>query len=308
MILAVLMAVGGSLLAYRSYEATVGPEAAVRGYYGALTRGDASAALGFGDLPPGGLDLTTASVLREQQRLAPIRGLVVTSTDRSGDRATVNVRYELGFAAGTQVVSDAVAVVSRHGTWRLTMAAISTALALNHAHDRATILGRTVPDQPVVMFPGAIPIRFDNPYLTLSSLTNSVQFGNAAGQPPLAVEVTDAGRSAVVAALSRALPQCLSGGSGAAAAATCPLPTPRAVPGSLRAQVTGQLANTTVVSVGADAAGVLDISADLPATGTYQALNFNNLAVTHSGPLTLRVLAHADAVAPVVIQWSGAGS
>ncbi|MDT4944880.1 MAG: hypothetical protein QOH14_1613, partial [Pseudonocardiales bacterium] len=118
----------GSTYAYVRYQETAGPDGAVKGYFAALARSNAPAALGFGDPPSGSTSLLTSTVLRDQQKIAPIRDFHVVSTDRHGSHATVDVRYRLEFGNGTQLISDQVAVVQRGGSWRLATTAVRTRL------------------------------------------------------------------------------------------------------------------------------------------------------------------------------------
>ena len=52
-VLAVAVLAGGAVFAYLGYRSTAGPDGTVRGYFAALARADAPAALGFGRLPAG---------------------------------------------------------------------------------------------------------------------------------------------------------------------------------------------------------------------------------------------------------------
>src|SRR5438445_5262352 len=91
--LAVAAILTGGTIALANYLDTSGPDGAVRGYFAALQRGDAAAALGFGDLPDASRALLTGKVLREQKRIAPIRDVTITHTDSASNQATVNVHY-----------------------------------------------------------------------------------------------------------------------------------------------------------------------------------------------------------------------
>ena len=299
-LLALAVLVGGTAVAYASYQETAGPAGAVKGYFAALERGDAPAALGFGELPSGPDTLLTSAVLREQQRLAPIRDLKVVSTSTAGSTATVKVRYRLAFADGAQLVSDVATVNHIGGSWRLAATAASTQLVLLQAVDRATILGAAVPDGPILLFPGAVPIRFDTPYLRLTQATSVVQLA-AVAPAELAVEVTEQGRSVLDAALAKALAPCLAGPP--SADPTCPMPAARSVPGSLHGTLIGQLAASTTISVEPVAAGVIDLNARVKVSGSYQTLDFDNIAVTKRGTATLPVRATAFATSPTVLTW-----
>lgn len=299
-VVAVAALIGGGVVGYVSYADTGGPAGAVRGYFAALVRGDAPAALAFGDIPAGPRDYLTRAVLREQQRLAPMRDVHVTSTSRSGNNATVAVSYRLQFGAGTQQFSDEVGVQQRHGTWHLTTVAVSTSLQLAQAEDRARILDTTVPTEPVLLFPGAIPITFDTPYLQLSAATSSVQLDGSAATK-LIVEVSPQGRSAVLAGLRTLFMPCLAGSP--SADLRCPLPTSRGVPGSLHGAITGAFAPDATVAVSDVAAGRLDVTAHVKVRGSYQALDFSDLPVAHSGTVSVLLSASAYATTPLRLTW-----
>ena len=301
-VLALAALVGGSTFAYVTYAATSGPDGAVKGYFAALARGDAPAALGFGDLPSGPTELLTSSVLRAQRTLAPIRHVEVISTDETGDAATVSVRYELGFSEGAQQVDEEVPVIRRHGSWRLARTAASTQLRLQQAGDRATILGGRVPDGELLIFPGAVPVRFDSPYLRLAAATSSVELA-ARSQTQLTVQLTQAGRDAVRASVRAALRACLSGS--ATADPRCPLPASRAVPGTLRATVSAAAVSRAVIELGQSSSGVVAISGTVKLVGRYAALDFENQPVARRGTVSLPLTATTHATDPITIDWAG---
>lgn len=299
--LAATALVAGSLVAWVAYRSTAGPDGAVRGYFTALADGDAARALGFGDLPAGDRALLSSRVLREQQRLAPITQVAVMATERHGDRAVVTVQYRLGFRGGAQQAVDTVEVRKQGHGWRLTRTAVVTRLALTGAQRRASVLGAPVPDGTVLLFPGALPIRFDTPYLQLDAGTDSVRLSDG-DVTPADVQVSPAGRAAVTAAVRTALSRCLGGGR---VDPRCPLPSDRYVPGSLRGRIAPSAVATLSLSVAGDPDGVIGISGHaVPVTGRYEVLDFENLPVARTGTLQLAVSARAYAVAPLRIGWS----
>lgn len=297
------LVVTGGVMAFVAYESTSGPGGAVKGYFAALSRSDAPAALAFGTVPDGPHTLLTRTVLREQQRLAPIREVEVLATERNGNRATVTVQYRLEFADGAQQAVDAVRVVKKGRSWRLARTAVATRLHVNEAANRATILGGGVPADRVLMFPGAVPISFDSPYLALSPATSSVRLSDPI-DTQLDVEVTPAGREAVKKAMTAELRTCYSGA--ASAHPLCPLPSQQYVPGSIRGTVrTSSLTNIST-RLDDDPDGVIVITVkDFTVRGTYQKLDFNNIARAGTGVLKIRVAATAYAVPPLVVTWGG---
>lgn len=300
---AVAALVGGSVMAVRAYRATASPAAAVTGYFAALQRADAPAALGFGELPPGPRSLLTSPVLAAQQRIAPIRAVSVVSVDQTGSTATVAVTYTLGFAGGTRTVQDRVPVIYRGHAWRLTRTAALTQLHLAEAVDRASILGAGVPDGAVLLFPGAVPIGFDTPYLQLDAASSIVTLSGSRATDP-SVQLSAPGRTAMLAAVATALRACL--GAAGTPDPRCPVPSDRYVPGSLRGSFSGADLARLSLGVTADPAGVVRIGgAPLPVTGTYQVLDFNNQPLPGSGTVALPLSATSYAVAPITVNWAG---
>jgi hypothetical protein len=304
-VLAAAVFVTGAVVAVRSYEQTAGPDGAVKGYFAALERGDAPAALGFGDLPAGASLLLTSAVLHDQQRIAPITDVRIGTVRRSGNRATVAVDYALQFAAGSRQVADSVQVVHAGRRWRLARTAVPTQIQLLQALDRATILGAAVPDGTVLLFPGAVPVSFDTTYLQLAPGTDTVALNSPGeGTTELTVQVSPPGRSAVLAAVTAALRACLKGG--ASVNPTCPLPSDRYVPGTLQGSFAPTATADLTLGVSADPAGVIEIdNATIPVTGRYTVLDFNNQPVAKSGRLTLPITATIYPTAPVTIVWGG---
>lgn len=296
-LVAMVSLAAGAVLGYRGYVQTAGPAGAVRGYFAALARSDAAGALAFGAVPDGPHTLLTSDVLREQQRIAPLREFSVTSTRQSGDRARVSVHYLLDFPNDPQQISAVVPVRNSGGGWRLVGSAIPTELRLSQAQQRATIRGAAVPAGRLLLFPGAAPIRLDSPFLQLRPARASVRFG-ADPSTEVAVEVSDAGRRAARGAVRAAVQACLSGRGDR----TCPQPSERYVPGSLRGTADSAVPALSV-RVDNSPAGVLDVSGKVAVTGTYRRLSFENRAVAGKGTFALPVRASAYAVAPLRIAW-----
>ena len=299
---AVALVVAGALLAVRGYERTAGPDGAVRGYFAALARGDSAAALAFGDVPDGPHTLLTADVLKSQQRIAPLRDVTVLATHRQGNRAVVVVRYVLDYPGSPQTINSRVPVHRQGNQWRLDAVAVPTSFDLERAVQRATVVGAGVPDGDTVVFPGAVPIGFDTPYLQLDAAEDSVSFGQASGGLRVYVEVSPAGKRAVLAEVQRVLTACLAGRGGAA----CPQPDERYVPGSIRGSVVGSLAEQVDVSLDDGTAGVLVVKGDVVVEASgYRRLTFLNRAAGGHGRVVLALHARAYAVRPLKLVWSG---
>jgi hypothetical protein len=297
-LVAVVLFVGGAAIAYLGYAETGGPDGAVRGYFDAIARSNAPDALAFGDVPTGPHRLLTSTVLREQQQIAPMRHFAVESTSRNGSKASVTVRYTLAFPGDDEPVTSTVPVVQKDGDWRLTQAAIPTQLSVTKAAQRATILGTQVPEDTALLFPGAVPIRFDTPYLQLDPTQDSVAFG---ANPTTLVDVMASreGEKQAVSAVSAVLKACLAGHGDV----RCPQPSERFVPGSLRGTVAAPL-DRLAVSVESGAAGVLGVTGSVRVTGTYRRLDFENRAAAGHGNVTLPIHARSYAVPPLAIAWT----
>ena len=297
-ILAALACFGGGLtVAYLGYAATSGPDGTVRGYYAALQRGDAPDALAFGAVPRGPHLLLTSDVLAQQQRIAPIRGFSIVSTAQHGNRASVRVRYTVAFPKNPQPQRDDVRLRRSGDTWRLVRTAVATRLDLPAAALRATITRAGIPQGTVLMFPGAVPIRYDSPYLEPAPATAVVSFASKP-HTRVIVRVSAAGWRTVVHALVGTLTKCLS--AGPREAAGCPAPAPRYVPGTLRGRLVGNIRDQMIILLARDNAdGRLDVSGRIRVRGHYRWLTFTNQPRTRSGRFELDVQAFCYAVRPL---------
>lgn len=299
-LVAVLTLAGGVLVAARGVTASQSPAAVVRSYFAALGHGDAPRALAYGRVPFGPHTLLTDTVLREQQRIAALRDVIVVRTQRHGNRATVDVTYTLGYPGDDVAVRATVPLHEQSGSWRLDYVAVPTQLEPDGAAQRESLLGGTVPTQTVLLFPGALPIRFDTAYLGLDPSEDNVGFDDASSIG-IEVKVTDAGRRAMLDAVRAGLRRCLTRASDP----SCPLPNERYVPGSIRGTLEGGL-RATRVTTGVDPVGTLQLTATAAVTGTWRRLDFHNRQVRGHGTLYLDVHASAYAVSPLRVRWDAA--
>lgn len=299
-LVAVLAIVGGTGMAYLGYRTSSGPQTVVERYFAALTRADAPAALGYADPPRGAHRLLTSAVLAEQQRIAAIRGFDVLAVERTGESARVSVAYRLAFDDGARHVTDTVTVHKSGDTWRLVTPAVSVQLRMSAASQRASMMSGAVPTRRVLLFPGAVPVRFDSSLLRLAPDSSYLTFASPA-IARLEVQVSVAGQRAVRAALGDALRRCF--GREDTAPGLCPLPSQRYVPGSLHGTVSGVDADHITTTVHGSA-GLLKISGTVRFTGTYDRLTYDNLARAGSGSVRLSVQAQAYAHRPLTLRWS----
>ncbi|SHG11360.1 hypothetical protein SAMN05443575_1407 [Jatrophihabitans endophyticus] len=295
---ATALTAAGVAVAVHGWVATDGPAGAVRGYFDALSRADAAAALAYGDIPAGPRTFLTGDALRAAQRTAAIEDVDVRSSEQTGDRARVRVAYTLAFARHPLPVTATVGVHRTGDGWRLDHVAVATQVQLVQAGERATLAGVAVPAGTTLLFPGAVPVAFDTPYLRADPANDDVPV-DAGATTQVLVDVTAAGRTAAVAALRAALARCLRAG----ADLRCPLPTERYVPGSLRGTVSSGLSGTDV-DVAASDAGMLEIKTTVAVRGGFSRLEFDNTVTKRSGTtFRMAVAAHAYAVPPLRLQW-----
>lgn len=283
---------GVALAVSGSGSSATGPAAAVLRYFADLEHGDAAAARTAGRLPPGRRTFLTDRVLAEQQRIAPIRGVAVDGVTQHGRRAVVRVDYRLG----PRPVHAAIRTRERGGRWRLDRAAVAVVLDIHPAADRATLAGHALPNGPVLLFPGAVPIEFDTPYLAIAAGA-SVGFESPSALT-LRVRLTHRGRSAAVEALGRALHRCLT-----TPRPDCPQPRGRVVPGTVRGGLAVPAGGHVRVTLGPQRAGVLDLHCRVRMPLRFERLDFRNRPHAVSGTFALRLHARAYAVAPLHIVW-----
>ena len=298
--LAVAAVIGGGLLVWDGLRTSSSAAGVVRSYFAALQRGEAAAALGYGDVPDGPHTMVTPAVLAAQRALAPIRAVKVVSTRIRGNAGNVEVTYQIDFAGAPQLVRDLVPVVRHGSVWRLQHSAIATSLVMASALNRASVTGKVVPDGSVLIFPGALPIAFDSPYLQLDPVQDYVSFGSGS-VVSVAVSISNAGRDAVLRALTAQLRACLTG---TAPDPRCPLPDNRFVPGSIRAAMPADVGKNVAISLNGGPSGLLGISGTLRVNATYKKLTYANVAITGKGVIELNLSAAAYAVQPLQLTWS----
>lgn len=294
----VLLLAGGVVVGALGYRAMQNPAAVVRGYFAALARADAPRALAYGKVPFGPHTLLTSAILREQQRIAPLRDVSVARTVRHGSHATVEVNYTLAFAGTDVPVAAQVPLHKSSGRWRLDYVALPVEIVPGAARQRESILGGAVPTGTTMLFPGALPIRFDTPYLKLDPYKDNLTF-NDVSSAAVSVEATDAARVAMATAVRTALQRCVTGPGDQ----MCPLPNERYVPGSIHGAVTGGLRTTDLVVESLEPVGTLRFNGSATIAGTWQRLNFHNVRVTGRGRVDLDIHAVAYATRPLRLRW-----
>jgi hypothetical protein len=181
----------------------------------------------------------------------------------------------------------------------LAQTAVSVDLTLKTAQHRASVAGAVVPAGRLLVFPGAVPIAFDAPALQLAA-GRIVRFDQSK-RPALVVAVTSVGQQMVSDAVAAAVRNCLGS---ADPDPLCPMPTGgRAVPGTVRGAVDDEIPDLTV-TVASDADGRIEVTGQVPVTGSYAQLTFDNQrAAKQVNRYPLAIRAHASALTPNEIVW-----
>jgi hypothetical protein len=87
LLLAVLVAAGGTIYAVTTYQNQSQPGMVVQSYLEAVARGDAPAALSYGDLPSGSQSLLTSAMLQNQNAVARMSGITIVGINQTGRTA-----------------------------------------------------------------------------------------------------------------------------------------------------------------------------------------------------------------------------
>ena len=293
----VAIAAGGELAVHGAIADRTGPDTVLRAYFAALQRGDATAALSYGTVPSGSRVLVGGAALRAQRRAAPIRSLDILSTRTTGDRATVQFGYVLDFPDGPSTIAADVSLHRSNGGWLLDDAAIPTRLAFTAAGQRASVGGMRLPTGRALVFPGALPLHFDSPYLSGTIGNGNVTFG-APASTDVQVALTTSGRRAMKARLTAALTRCLTAGG-----STCPQPDERYLPDSVRGRARGPLRHVTIALTGSQL-GVITMQARTSARIRFRRLDFTDQLRTGQANVQLDLHAEAVATTPLEIRWT----
>ncbi|HEY1572801.1 MAG TPA: hypothetical protein VGG05_15770 [Pseudonocardiaceae bacterium] len=301
-LLATALVLGGGSVAAGAYTADAQPETVVLAYFTALQRGDAAGALGYGPRPVGSTALLTAAILAAQNATGPLQDVRVENVQRDPDSARVEVAYTVGFAAGPVTVDDTVPVVRDGHGWRLAHSAVSQYVAAGDGSDLARFAGFAVPDGDFPMFPGAVPVTYRTPNLTLAPGSRVASFDDG-GLVSVDGTVSTAGRKAIAATVTSALAACLTGRS--ATQHLCPAPHPGvAVPGSLRGRLIGPVQPALRFQL-RGAAGEIGVTGNVPVAASYRRLDVNNVATTQATTM-VPVTVSAYVGEPMTIWWGAA--
>jgi hypothetical protein len=283
------------------YSSSHAPKAAVERYFEALQSGDAKAALGLADKPQTSQWLT-AQVLREQLKIASITNVSVSALSSSGTTAKVQARYRLQFRNGPKDVVDTVTLVKRGSLWRLDSPAGSVKIdAVGPGSDRVSLAGRPLTDQSVVMFPGALPVTTDSPFVVLDGHP-SVPLARTNSTVRIEPHLSDEGRRKMAQAVDAALAVCLTA---AQPDLHCPAPAAsRVIPGTLRGTTTAKFSDGGAsIDLSSSGKGIVAFGGLLDVTGTWKAWDFNNQIIPGKGKLRMNVVARASIDDLSTIVW-----
>lgn len=301
-VLAMIGALALGSLAARRLDESRGPAAVVAAYFGALSTGDAPAALALAATPPASSFLTS-TVLREQLRVATLSDVVVGPTTRTDGKATVDVSYRLGFAGGATVVHDHADLVGRGSLWRLAQVASPVTVVANPGGaERLLFAGRPLPRGPVVLFPGAVPLSVDSAAVEVGGKA-AVSLDRSDAFPSATVTVSAAARQRIIAAVDAALAGCLAA---RLPDPLCPAPAvARPVPASLHGSQPKRLAaSTTKIYLDSAGRGVIDLDARASAVGTWRVWNFTNQVVAQHGLTSVLVKARVSVDRLGTVYWT----
>jgi hypothetical protein len=309
-VIALFALVGGGYLAVASYLSSAEPGDVAMAYFNSLARGDAARALSYGPVPAGDRRYLSAEVLKAQLAAGAISApqvISIAKTPGHPDSSTVNLSYRLTTPDGaSRTVTDVVPMIRKDRHWWLAASAVTTRVGLQQATQRATFAGTALPDQAVLLFPGALPITFDTPNLELSGIESTVQF-NVSDNSRVGVEASPAGITAARSSVGTALAACLGASS---TDVFCPAPgngssTVRAVPGSLRGTLAPKATDGLTVTVPNDAHGLFVVAGTVTVNGKYLALSYTNVATPMTDPaISVMISAHCYASAVGPVTWT----
>ncbi|BBY11359.1 hypothetical protein MMARJ_20990 [Mycobacterium marseillense] len=183
---------------------------AVKGYLGALARGDAKAALSYAKDQPATTQFLTDDVLKKQISKWPITNIRVLDSD------SLSVHVAANFGDQTSDQKMFVKQVDGGG-WKLEAGAIKVTFFSSQSAKAAstlTLFGKPVnADQATYVFPGWVDFGNSNPNITQRTPTrplllddlNSISSGTSVN---LDYDISDAGRAGIQTALKNAFAEC----------------------------------------------------------------------------------------------------
>lgn len=301
-VLALALTAGGTGAATAGMLTAGKVETTVHEYFDAVAEGRAADALALGAVPAGERSYLTDEVLAAQLKVANIDDVSIGAITRSDTEATVDVRYRLVGPDMRETVRDTLRLEKDGWRWRLAQVATPIAFAVPRATGRVALAGTALPTDSVLMFPGALPLTTNSPLLSIDR-SRAVAAFDGPDTITIQLQVPDPAKASIADALDAAITACLQDSS---EDPSCPTTVTgvRFVPGSMTGTaISLPSAVGFLCDVLPDPSGRITVSGTFDAQAQWLELNFNNLAVQHSGQLTLPYTATIPAVEPLRVQW-----
>lgn len=185
----------------------------VKDYFAALARGDAAAALSYGENAPESTEFLTDEILRKQIAAAPIADVTVVSSKnfgRHGHRSrTTHVEASVNFG-GTVQTQDFPVTRGKLQHAAVKLERFRNALQ-EKAMDTVTISGKPAGGVEPYVFPGALQIGSDNPNViatTTSNLVGLTELHSGSTVPGIRFALSDYGHVVVESAVAAAVAEC----------------------------------------------------------------------------------------------------
>ncbi len=180
----------------------------VKTYLTDLANGDAKGALAQGSPPPS-TTFANAAVLKQQLAKAKISNIKIGNTQTIEDEAHVQATYQFG----TRSADVTFVATKTGGTWKLKQTTVPMDLSLLDNVPQPTLFGTPVANRSkAYVFPGPLTWGSKNPYVTVTDRSADEfalsPFDMTASFTQLSVALTDTGKQAATAAVSKAFATC----------------------------------------------------------------------------------------------------
>ncbi|MCL2092224.1 MAG: hypothetical protein FWH11_13665 [Micrococcales bacterium] len=185
-------------------------EDAVRGYLGAVSRGDASKALDYLAEKPTSTELLTDDVLAQSYDAANFTDINVRGRSSTDDTVEVKARYRLGDAG----VDQTFTVKEDKGSWKIVEGTATVDLSAAAGDLPLVVNGQKVKDSSqVVLFPGSYAITLTEEaekYIRLGTATFQVTNLDKVTLPAISATLTDDGVAAFREAVRASVEACVA--------------------------------------------------------------------------------------------------
>ncbi|MGI8879643.1 MAG: hypothetical protein ACR2KJ_03840 [Jatrophihabitans sp.] len=276
--------------------------AVVADYFRALQNGDAAKALSLGTAPTGDSHLLTSTVLRGQQKVAPIEDFRVVSSSGDKRRSRVAVSYRIG-GPGPVSRNETITLHRKGKGWELDRTSSLVTVQVGTAAHRITIGGGAIPSGAVRMFPGLVPVQFDTPALQADGQPTVVSLATDS-DAEIDVRLSAAGQKALGAGVDAAAQRCLASFAASVLCSFAPEQS-RAVPGTLRGTISTQ-PSADAPSYRLDpksADGLVTVSGSFMVNATWTSLDFENQPKPSEGLVRIDFRAQLYVSRPGTVEW-----